>query len=210
MPHQPTEDLSVAKYVYGDTTELSSSDLVDPSRQKGVDYTVMGVTTTKPVHNLGKNATTDDVYDKPVKEKAEVIPWNGKGLPIVLIASLPRCRWFIGDNLQFDLGITNRTDKKVKCMTVVLIKRKPEYPIKNVNLALDMKNEMVVKSQEIVTHGFPVPARFRHNGKMNFKLPFDLDGFPAFLYYVQLRAGVIRHNGPTVLLGPLKLEKRIL
>lgn len=212
-------DKETAKFVYGAVDE-DFADFHDPSRQKGVDYTVMGVTTTKPVHKPSKEKREEEQFDLPVAEKAEVIPWNAK-LPISLRVGLPKCRWYIGDNLQFDIEIYNQTTKQIKKMTVTLIKRKEKYALKNVNLALDLKTELIVKEAEIIPSDFPVKPRWRYKGKANFKLPYDCTPTrvvdpktkmtePGFIYYVQVRAGVPRHNGPAVILGPLALEHRIM
>ena len=211
-------DKEIAKYVYGHD-DSDFEDFHDQSRQKGVNYTEMGVFSTKPVHKTGKNKKEEEQFDLAVSETANVIPWNAK-LPITLTCSLPRCRWYIGDNLQFDVEVYNETTKEIKNLTITLVKRKEKYAIKNVNLKLDMKQELVVHEAEIFPGGFPVKPRFRYTGKANFKLPYSCTPTRVYdpktgtysegiIYYVQVRAGVARHNGPAVILGPLALEQRI-
>eukprot|EP01087_Luapelamoeba_hula_P010187 TRINITY_DN2688_c0_g1_i1.p1 TRINITY_DN2688_c0_g1~~TRINITY_DN2688_c0_g1_i1.p1 ORF type:complete len:371 (-),score=54.04 TRINITY_DN2688_c0_g1_i1:159-1271(-) len=188
------------------------NDFQDQSRKKGVDYTVMGIQHTKPKHSV--DAEKVDEYDEPGRQRASVTPWNASS-PISLSVDISKMRWFIGENLQFSIEVLNETTKKIKQLTLTLFKRMEQYALRQVNLKMDLKKELVVHELEVIPSGFPVPARRRHNGKVNFKLPYQLDpSLPGpskgWIYYVQVRAGVAHHGGPAVILGPMAFERRIL
>jgi hypothetical protein len=195
----------------GDTYDFLAEDKLS------VPYTRHGIQTTVPDQtSLAKKDLTrpDSQWDQPVKQRAEVVPWNAK-YPIALMVSLPKKRYFCGDKVVMDVEIINQTTNKIKKMTVTLVKRTNSYAISKDERKLNSKSEEDVHEMMVVPHGFPVPPRFHYHQKINFKIPFNVD--PSVVddsstfevhYFLRVRTGVPRHNGPCVLLGPLKLEPR--
>lgn len=195
-----------------------------------VPYTQMGLMTTVPdqkglakkaQQQQGEAVVKKDViggletdWDAPCRAKMQKIPWNCK-VPITLTVNIPRKRYFAGDKMELHVEIHNMTEKKIKQLTCTLIKKSTSYVLSQGLRNVNSKKDEEVINLEVSPLGFPVKGRFRYQNRVFFKLPFTLaptvsDGQSSFevVYYLKVRTGTARKNGPFVVLGPLKIEQR--
>jgi len=121
----------------------------------------------------------------------------------------------VGDKIEMHAEIINMPDTKIKALHCTVIKKSTSYVLSQGLRNVNAKKEEEVVNLEVNPQGFPVKGRFRWHGRVFLKLPFALaptvsDGKSTFevVYYIKVRAGSAKKNGPFVVLGPLKLEPR--
>ncbi|KAL6077170.1 hypothetical protein QOT17_002472 [Balamuthia mandrillaris] len=188
-------------------------DMAEPE-YANVPFVLMGLKTTKP--DKQPQADPKSQYDKPMSASNAAAFWNSK-LPCTLSIGMDRAHYYVGEKIMLRTEIYNQSPKSIKALSWFLIKKTRSFEITRGKRKLHSEKEEIIHSNEEHPRGFPVKARYRYRELVYIKLPYNMD--PTYTepsagyeitYFLRIHAGVPRHKGPKVTLGPLRIDQRLV